>query len=279
MMAAVTAAQETDNGRQTVLSLVRAYPGRVISPAIRDGDWSVVVGGRIFFWEDGRLLPADQRANRDRYTAHRFYSYEPGPLQVREVSAELEERLRERNNLADRDERVGYNGFFEALYGIETRADAESVVRSVRFLDRPVRVHPLLVEPLERVEERIRKGAADDVATQRFLSELSQIHGYNWREIAGTARRSYHSYGTAIDLLPHSFNRQFPYWRWAFDAGVEQWWEIPLEQRWAVPDRVIAAFEAEGFVWGGKWLMFDSMHFEYRPEVMLLAWGNRAINS
>ena len=28
-------------------------------------------------------------------------------------------------------------------------------------------------------------------------------------------------------------------------------------------------FEEEGFVWGGKWHLWDNMHFEYRPELIL----------
>ncbi|MDR3191497.1 MAG: M15 family metallopeptidase, partial [Treponema sp.] len=27
------------------------------------------------------------------------------------------------------------------------------------------------------------------------------------------------------------------------------------------------AFENEGFIWGGKWGLYDNMHFEYRPEL------------
>ncbi|NUM57423.1 MAG: M15 family metallopeptidase, partial [Bdellovibrionaceae bacterium] len=26
-------------------------------------------------------------------------------------------------------------------------------------------------------------------------------------------------------------------------------------------------FESEGFIWGGKWNHYDTMHFEYRPEL------------
>jgi hypothetical protein len=37
------------------------------------------------------------------------------------------------------------------------------------------------------------------------------------------------------------------------------------------PAAVIGAFEKQGFVWGGKWLFFDTMHFEYRPEILLMA--------
>jgi hypothetical protein len=61
------------------------------------------------------------------------------------------------------------------------------------------------------------------------------------------------------------------YWQWAADGGITEWWTIPLEKRLRVPLPVIEAFEAEGFVWGGKWLLFDNIHFEYRPEVLIMA--------
>ncbi|MCA1755657.1 MAG: M15 family metallopeptidase [Spirochaeta sp.] len=34
---------------------------------------------------------------------------------------------------------------------------------------------------------------------------------------------------------------------------------------------MLEVFERHGFVWGGKWLSFDPIHFEYRPEVLLLS--------
>ena len=33
----------------------------------------------------------------------------------------------------------------------------------------------------------------------------------------------------------------------------------------------MAAFENEGFIWGGKWHEYDLMHFEYRPEIICKA--------
>ncbi|WP_228384801.1 M15 family metallopeptidase [Campylobacter pinnipediorum] len=27
-------------------------------------------------------------------------------------------------------------------------------------------------------------------------------------------------------------------------------------------------FEKNGFIWGGRWKHFDTMHFEYRPEFL-----------
>ncbi|MDR3247464.1 MAG: M15 family metallopeptidase [Treponema sp.] len=34
---------------------------------------------------------------------------------------------------------------------------------------------------------------------------------------------------------------------------------------------MIKAFESYGFVWGGKWMFYDTMHFEYRPEIFILS--------
>jgi len=30
----------------------------------------------------------------------------------------------------------------------------------------------------------------------------------------------------------------------------------------------VAVFERHGFIWGGKWFHYDTMHFEYRPELL-----------
>ena len=46
---------------------------------------------------------------------------------------------------------------------------------------------------------------------------------------------------------------------------------LPLERRWMPPQKVIEIFENNGFLWGGKWVIWDNMHFEYRPEVILFS--------
>jgi hypothetical protein len=35
--------------------------------------------------------------------------------------------------------------------------------------------------------------------------------------------------------------------------------------------RVVKAFEAYGFIWGGKRMFFDTMHFEYRPGILIFS--------
>ena len=41
------------------------------------------------------------------------------------------------------------------------------------------------------------------------------------------------------------------------------------QERWRnrFPQAIVDAFEAEGFIWGGRWYHYDTMHFEYRPEL------------
>ncbi len=78
---------------------------------------------------------------------------------------------------------------------------------------------------------------------------------FNCRPIAGTRSPSMHAFGAAIDLA----SRHGGYWRWGADRGP------PL------PAPIVAAFEREGFIWGGKWAHFDTFHFEFRPEIIVAA--------
>jgi hypothetical protein len=59
------------------------------------------------------------------------------------------------------------------------------------------------------------------------------------------------------------------YWQWTADSNAE-WYTVPYSGRFHPPEPVVKAFEAYGFCWGGKWPLFDTMHFEYRPEIMLM---------
>jgi hypothetical protein len=99
------------------------------------------------------------------------------------------------------------------------------------------------------------------------------MNGYNFRYVEGTRSRSLHSYGLAVDLIPRSYHGRSPYWLWAMGT-LPDWWTIPYEKRWMVPPGIVEAFERQGFVWGGKWLFFDTMHFEYRPDILVLARDN-----
>jgi len=82
---------------------------------------------------------------------------------------------------------------------------------------------------------------------------------YKCRAVADAGQPSMHAYGAAIDLNLAYSN----YWMWEKGraAGYEN----------RMPASIVEIFERHGFIWGGKWRHFDTMHFEYRPELLPLA--------
>lgn len=258
-------------GERETRALAEAYPGRVLAREARGGQWAVRVGERWYAWAEGRLLPEEDRDRWEEFTPLRFYTYYRGPRVRPAPTPEQVEVLKARNSAGNTDNRPRSDAFLDGLYGISSAEEAEKTMVDVPFLGKRLRVHPLLAAPLARVEARVRAAEARDAALRGFVAGLAQIQGFNWREIAGTTRRSYHGYGSAVDVVPRSYGGGFAYWRWAFEAGIEEWWDLPDDRIWQVPAAFIDAFESEGFVWGGKWLWFDAVHFEYRPEVILMA--------
>lgn len=82
---------------------------------------------------------------------------------------------------------------------------------------------------------------------------------FNWRYISGTKRLSMHSFAAAIDInLKYSH-----YWRWSAgkSGNVKSYKD-------KIPSKIVEIFEQYGFIWGGKWHHYDTMHFEYRPELI-----------
>jgi hypothetical protein len=145
--------------------------------------------------------------------------------------------------------RARVDGLLLATYG----PDPGRQQRRIRFLGRPLRVHRAIVPALERVAARLVQARRVDPGIVPFLARLSG--GFAVRAIAGTDRRSPHAYGIAVDLD----KTKTEYWRWQ-----------PPPPRWRnrVPQSIVDAFEAEGFIWGGRWYHYDTMHFEFRPELV-----------
>ena len=94
---------------------------------------------------------------------------------------------------------------------------------------------------------------------------------YVCRPIAGTDRISAHGHGIAIDIS----TKHTDYWRWSTPqatgkagsrTGTKP--DRPIPYRNQVPMEIVTVFEKHGFIWGGKWYHYDTMHFEYRPELL-----------
>jgi hypothetical protein len=112
---------------------------------------------------------------------------------------------------------------------------------------------------LAKVGEKLSRILAQDPGLRSYLFPLGG--SYNRRQIAGTDRLSPHSWGIALDL------HKGKYWRWGKNLGPMEL----LALQTAYPWEIVAAFEEQGFIWGGKWYHYDTMHFEYRPELFAKA--------
>jgi hypothetical protein len=258
------------------------YPEKTGEVARRNGDWTIRAGTETFYWAGGRLLPASRLEEAEKWLPH-AYSIYPQHIPSPEIySPEFIEALRAQGSAEAAGREDHHREFQAALYGGLTRRDIEARLERIEFLGKKITVHGDITEALKRVERSIREAAAQDRETAAFISSMGQTGAYNWREIRGSSRMSYHSWGLAVDIQPQNSGGQGIYWLWE-RAHNEDWMLLPLERRWKPPDRVIAAFEHEGFIWGGKWALYDTMHFEYRPELheinrLLAAAGETALS-
>ena len=251
-------------------ALAAAWQDRIVEAAYRDGDWMLRVDDRWFAWAHGRLMPEAERGQWEEYAAHALYRYplELPPLPVIDEEGARRLRRRVRDDAANPPRR--HEEFLGRLLRAGSRAETEQRVVRMQVAGFTVTVHERLQQPLALVSEDLRGLRLADPSVAAFLKGLAEMNGYNYRYVEGTRSRSFHSYGLAVDLVPKSYRGRHAYWMWAM-SRVKDWWTVPYEDRWMVPAPVVEAFERRGFVWGGKWLFFDTMHFEYRPEILLMA--------
>ena len=262
--------QSDMSGYRVLGILTESYPDVVTDRSLVRGDWSVLVRGERIFWAGGRLLPDEDRDRADYFSPHPFYfysdEYEPHLPDYTKAEKEriigiLEER--------DRHRPIRNPRFYDLIYRIHDEESAWEQMRSITFLGYRMTVHRDIVDKLARVEGELRKLMVSDGSLKDYVASLESGAGYSWREIAGTGSRSNHSYGIALDFMPRDYEGKDVYWLWSRDFNRE-WFTLGWARRYRPPESFVRAFEAEGFVWGGKWFLFDSIHFEYRPEILLL---------
>ena len=221
-----------------------------------------------FYWANGSMLPASEFENRDQYWTL-LYSYPRELADPADFTEEQRERIKQFGSAESRKNGAGTPMFFfDALYDSGSRRSLEQHIARISFLGNRTNVHERLKEPLAHVEEKIFALAKSDSEVKAFLDNLKSNDAYQWRIIDGTNRKSFHSLGIAIDVLPKSQGGKQIFWSWAKDKYPDTWMLVPLKNRWMPPESVIEIFEEEGFIWGGKWTIYDNMHFEYHPELI-----------
>ena len=221
-----------------------------------------------FYWANASFLPVSELANRKQYWSL-LYSYAQELADPEDFTEEEKEQIKKFSSDENRKNGAGTPMFlFDAIYDAGSRRSLETHIKRIKFLGKMTNVHERMEEPLRRVEKRINKLAKADSSVQEFINSLASTDAYSWRIIDGTNRKSFHSYGIALDILPKSHGGKQIFWSWAADKYPDTWMLVPLKKRWIPPESVIKAFEEEGFIWGGKWIIYDNMHFEYHPELI-----------
>jgi hypothetical protein len=156
--------------------------------------------------------------------------------------------------------RYRVDALFMALYGNSESAVAGNCV-VVEFCGNSVKFNARYgaADALRAVSADLTPLLAQKPEIRSYVDKLAGT--FNWRKVAGTESLSNHSFATAIDLNV----KKAAYWRWVPPTQLETF----SRKNW--PIEIIETFERHGFIWGGKWWHFDTMHFEYRPEIIAYA--------
>jgi len=264
-----TQAQDQTWAERVIRALAEAYPRQIDKIEFRNGDWALLMRGTWYYYANGRILPENYLADAASYGSVSFYNYPAELPQWTAPSAEESARLREttRNLSLYPPRRSSF--FLDDLWRMHNRAESYDRVKSIRFLGITILVHYMILENLSLIEEEILTATANDPQVMSWKNSIGSLESWNWRNIAETESRSYHAYGLAIDLLPRSLGGKETYWLWASNRRTD-WWNVSYSSRFHPPNAVIKIFEKYGFIWGGKWQFYDTMHFEYRPEILIL---------
>jgi D-alanyl-D-alanine carboxypeptidase len=154
--------------------------------------------------------------------------------------------------------RVRFEPLFIAMYGDCKKNAVSPKLRTVDWLP----AHSggrISVTAANGVDKALTAVSQElDALPSDFMKFLAPTAGtYNCRDVAGSSVRSMHAYGAAIDLNV----KYSDYWRWSADQRAPIW-------KNRIPVEIVQVFERHGFIWGGTWYHFDTMHFEYRPELL-----------
>jgi glycosyltransferase involved in cell wall biosynthesis len=225
--------------------LVRAYP-EVLSGS----------DGENIYWHDGAKMAIAKTSCRTQSNVdlanpdllEQFASIYPMGSQYFFGQPQTNDPGRIRNML-----------FFKKMYG-SSREEVENNLVEIRWLPKSInkRLRFTRVNGANRQLEKVSK-ELDQLprALRKFCTRIGGT--YNWRNIAQTDQLSPHALGIAIDLNAASGD----YWQW----DIKNHGHPSFRNR--IPKEIVEIFERHGFIWGGKWEHYDTMHFEYRPELIL----------
>ncbi len=219
--------------------LVRAYPDFLQG---HDGKWLLLKDGRKFPISDGRSNKSFDEMIEHADIDDMFFSDYPAGADASAPAVNFDPG------------RVRYEPLFNAMYGDCKKGEVTPKMRSIAWLPKHDGGH-VMITTANGVDKALEAVSRElDELPARFAKYLVPNSGtYNCRDVAGSTARSVHAWGAAIDINSAASD----YWRWS-----------PKSWHNRIPIEIVRVFERHGFIWGGRWYHYDTMHFEYRPELL-----------
>ncbi len=154
--------------------------------------------------------------------------------------------------------RIRNEEFFKKIYG-NTKNEVEKKLATITWCPKLVnqKIKVTTVNGFNKIVEKLSVELDNHPEFKKYISNIGGT--FNWRKIAGTSRLSMHSFGMTIDINV----KYSDYWQWNCKCTDES---KKLTYQNKIPLEIVKIFEKYGFIWGGNWIHFDTMHFEYRPE-------------
>lgn len=243
-LAAPLAAQPAnDDLPPGIRCLLAAYPEHLCAATATELRWC---DGTVMPWDDGQPRTFDEKLEAADLEDQMSQPYTPGPTYTVPIPEDHDPG------------RIRHEPFFRKMYGA-TEADVRAHLAPVRWLPSTVD-KTVLVTSINGVDRHLQAVSDElDKLPRAITDKIAKTSGtFVWRKVRGTDRLSLHSFAIAIDVGVAVSD----FWRWRKPVDGK----YPYRNR--IPLEVVEVFERHGFVWGGKWYHFDTMHFEYRPELL-----------
>lgn len=234
----------TDTLPLGIRKLLKAYPDHLTGAT-----------ANTIIWKDGTVMPYDDGIIGKDYDA--LLNNPDLEDQMRKAYVKGPDFPDPTENVTDTS-KIRYTPFFEKMYGT-TREEVFKNLTFIRWLPGTQNLK-VYVTKVNDIHKRLQAVSNElDKRPDLLKYVRNPGGGFNWRSIRGTDRRSAHSFGIAVDINI----RYADYWLW--DRQMSR----PHKYKNRYPLEIVEIFEKHGFIWGGKWYYYDTMHFEYRPEMLV----------
>ena len=234
----------SNEDEQNLIKLVKAYPAFI----------KTISNNELIFTDNNQMMYSDFIENK---TYEDMLNNPSLKDQMSMKYIKIDENL---NYIPSKNEdagRIRYEPFFKKMYGSNPKEINKNLTKII-WLPKSSK-KTLLVTTINDVDKKL-KAISDELELlpKELKSYVDNPAGAtNYRKISNTNRLSAHSFGIAIDINVKNSD----YWQWHKKKDN-------LNYKNKIPLEIVRIFEKHGFIWGGRWYHYDTMHFEYRPELL-----------